>query len=153
MFKADHDPYASLEVSDPTSPQEELAAENVSLRLLLTQAKLSAETLLAQAGIDAKEREALLKRAFSNPWDWRDRGRDTRDIRPGFFKVQAVFNGPWLPACIWRPCPIEFHDDGAWQWLDRWHRLECRRHCICICRHSFRPFTSCHRNDARWCHL
>ena len=33
-------------------------AENVSLRLLLTQAKLSAETLLAQAGIDAREREA-----------------------------------------------------------------------------------------------
>jgi two-component sensor histidine kinase len=58
MFKTDHDPYASLEVSDPTSPQEELAAENVSLRLLLTQAKLSAETLLEQAGIDAKEREA-----------------------------------------------------------------------------------------------
>jgi hypothetical protein len=32
----------------PSSPQEILAAENVSLRLLLTQAKLSAETLLAQ---------------------------------------------------------------------------------------------------------
>ena len=47
-----------MEVSDPTSPQEELAAENVSLRLLLTQAKLSAETLLEQAGIDAREREA-----------------------------------------------------------------------------------------------
>ena len=44
--------------SDPASQQEVLAAENVSLRLLLTQAKLSAETLLAQAGIDAKEREA-----------------------------------------------------------------------------------------------
>ena len=58
MFRTDHDPYASLEASDPTSPQEVLAAENVSLRLLLTQAKLSAETLLAQAGIDAKEREA-----------------------------------------------------------------------------------------------
>jgi two-component sensor histidine kinase len=41
-----------------SSPQEILAAENVSLRLLLTQAKLSAETLLAQAGIDAREREA-----------------------------------------------------------------------------------------------
>ena len=44
--------------SDPSSPQELLTAENVSLRLLLTQAKLSAETLLAQAGIDAREREA-----------------------------------------------------------------------------------------------
>lgn len=58
MFKFDSDLDASLEASDPTSPQEVLAAENVSLRLLLTQAKLSAETLLAQAGIDAKEREA-----------------------------------------------------------------------------------------------
>src|SRR3981189_3114077 len=45
-----------LEV-DPPSSQEFLAAENVSLRLLLTQAELSAQALLAQAGIDAKERE------------------------------------------------------------------------------------------------
>ena len=58
MFKIDHDLDAPLVASDPTSPQEVLAAENVSLRLLLTQAKLSAETLLEQAGIDAKEREA-----------------------------------------------------------------------------------------------
>src|SRR5258708_24925095 len=58
MFKIDHDEDASGLESDPTSPQELLVAENVSLRLLLTQAKLSAETLLAQAGIDAKEREA-----------------------------------------------------------------------------------------------
>src|SRR3984893_2787150 len=43
---------------DPTSPQEFLAAENVSLRLLLIQAELDAQALLAQAGIDAKEREA-----------------------------------------------------------------------------------------------
>src|SRR6476659_927475 len=61
MFRTDHDPYVSMDVSDPTSPQEVLAAENVSLRLLLTQAKLSAETLLAQAGIDAKQREAADK--------------------------------------------------------------------------------------------
>ncbi|MEO8316946.1 MAG: sensor histidine kinase [Bradyrhizobium sp.] len=60
MLKTDHDLDAEP-VSDPTSPQELLAAENVSLRLLLTQAKLSAETLLAQAGIDAKEREAADK--------------------------------------------------------------------------------------------
>jgi two-component sensor histidine kinase len=58
MFKIDLDRDAFDVASDPTSPQEVLAAENVSLRLLLTQAKLSAETLLAQAGIDAKEREA-----------------------------------------------------------------------------------------------
>lgn len=57
MLKPSHDP----DDADPASPQELLAAENVSLRLLLTQAKLSAETLLAQAGIDAKEREAADK--------------------------------------------------------------------------------------------
>src|SRR5260370_10740931 len=39
-------------------PQEFLAAENVSLRLLLAQAEIDAQGLLAQAGIDAKEREA-----------------------------------------------------------------------------------------------
>src|ERR1700694_1727294 len=61
MFKIDHDEDASDLASDPASPQELLVAENVSLRLLLTQAKLSAETLLAQAGIDAKEREAADK--------------------------------------------------------------------------------------------
>jgi two-component sensor histidine kinase len=44
--------------ADLTLPQEFLAAENVSLRLLLTQAELDAQALLAQAGIDAKEREA-----------------------------------------------------------------------------------------------
>ena len=44
--------------ADPTLPQEFLAAENVSLRLLLTQAEVNAQALLAQAGIDAKEREA-----------------------------------------------------------------------------------------------
>lgn len=49
MFKVDH---------DPSSSRELLAAENVSLRLLLTQTKLSVENLLNQAGIDAKEREA-----------------------------------------------------------------------------------------------
>ena len=61
MFKIDLDQDALDEASDPTSPQEVLAAENVSLRLLLTQAKLSAETLLEQAGIDAKERKAADK--------------------------------------------------------------------------------------------
>src|ERR1700739_4549553 len=48
-----HDP------SVPTPPpQDFLAAENVSLRLLLEQAEINAQELLAQAGIDAKEREA-----------------------------------------------------------------------------------------------
>ena len=38
--------------------QDELAAENVSLRLLLAQAEIDAQSLLATAGIDAREREA-----------------------------------------------------------------------------------------------
>ncbi|MGZ5874439.1 MAG: sensor histidine kinase [Bradyrhizobium sp.] len=42
-------------------PQEFLEAENVSLRLLLDQAKIDAQGLLAQAGIDAREREAADK--------------------------------------------------------------------------------------------
>src|ERR1700721_2762776 len=42
-------------------PQEFLASENVSLRLLLAQAEIDAQGLLAQAGIDAKEREAADK--------------------------------------------------------------------------------------------
>src|SRR6266581_4473801 len=58
MLKIDHDRDTPGPTSDPWSPQEVLTAENVSLRLLLTQAELSAEKLLAQAGIDAKEREA-----------------------------------------------------------------------------------------------
>jgi two-component sensor histidine kinase len=47
------------DTSAPTPPpQDFLAAENVSLRLLLEQAEINAQELLAQAGIDAKEREA-----------------------------------------------------------------------------------------------
>jgi len=38
--------------------QDFLAAENVSLRLLLAQAEINTRSLLAKAGIDAKEREA-----------------------------------------------------------------------------------------------
>jgi len=41
--------------------QEYLSAENDSLRLLLEQAVIDAQALLAQAGIDAKEREAADK--------------------------------------------------------------------------------------------
>jgi two-component sensor histidine kinase len=42
-----------------TAPfQPDLAAENVSLRLLLAQAEINARSLLAAAGIDAREREA-----------------------------------------------------------------------------------------------
>ena len=58
MLKTDHDREAVDLAPDPSFAQEQLTAENVSLRLLLTQAQLSAETLLEQAGIDAKAREA-----------------------------------------------------------------------------------------------
>src|SRR6478672_3279701 len=52
--------HAGLPAS-PTPPQEALAAENVDLRLLLAQAEINAQGLLAQAGIDAKERAAADK--------------------------------------------------------------------------------------------
>ena len=41
-----------------SSPSDLLSAENDSLRLLLEQAAIDAKTLLAEAGIEAKEREA-----------------------------------------------------------------------------------------------
>src|ERR1700746_3935702 len=41
--------------------QDSLAAENVSLRLLLAQAEINTRSLLAQAGIDARERKAADK--------------------------------------------------------------------------------------------
>jgi two-component sensor histidine kinase len=56
MSKIDREPPDLT--AELTLPQEFLAAENVSLRLLLTQAEVNAQALLAQAGIDAKEREA-----------------------------------------------------------------------------------------------
>src|SRR4030088_3533873 len=61
MFEMDgHEepPHLSAEA---TPPQEFLAAENVSLRLLLAQAEIDAQDLLTQAGIDAREREAADK--------------------------------------------------------------------------------------------
>jgi len=61
MLKMDDDRETVDLVSGASLIQEQLTAENVSLRLLLTQAKLSAESLLEQAGIDAKAREAADK--------------------------------------------------------------------------------------------
>ncbi len=58
MLKIDDDRDALDLMSGSSFAQEQLTAENVSLRLLLTQARLNAETLLEQAGIDAKAREA-----------------------------------------------------------------------------------------------
>lgn len=47
--------------SNGSTVQESLTAENDGLRLLLEQAVIDAKTLLAQAGIEAKEREAADK--------------------------------------------------------------------------------------------
>jgi two-component sensor histidine kinase/DNA-binding response OmpR family regulator len=56
------DPYAAAASGDSHSlTQKALAAENDSLRLLLGQADMDAKALLAQAGIDAEEREAANK--------------------------------------------------------------------------------------------
>ena len=49
------------EASHPSAQEAALSAENDSLRLLLEQAGIDAETLLARAGIDAKKREAADK--------------------------------------------------------------------------------------------
>src|SRR5580704_2714805 len=53
--------YQSHSTEAAAPPQEFLAAENASLRLLLEQAEIDARDLLAQAGIDAKEREVADK--------------------------------------------------------------------------------------------
>ena len=58
MFEIDdHQDDRRLNTEAP-APPEFLAAENVSLRLLLAQAEIDARGLLAQAGIEAREREA-----------------------------------------------------------------------------------------------
>src|ERR1700674_107739 len=44
-------------MAGPTVPQAFLKAENVGLRMLLEQAEIDAKALLAQAGIDAQQRE------------------------------------------------------------------------------------------------
>jgi two-component sensor histidine kinase len=44
-------------MTGPTAPQEFLKAENTGLRLLLEQAAIDSEALLAQVGIDTKQRE------------------------------------------------------------------------------------------------
>jgi len=61
MFEIDdHQDHRPLSTKAPPPP-EFLAAENLSLRLLLAQAHIDASSLLAQAGIDAREREAADK--------------------------------------------------------------------------------------------
>ena len=57
MFKADL--RTDQRVGSSVDPHQDfLAAENVSLRLLLTQAEINTRSLLANAGIEAREREA-----------------------------------------------------------------------------------------------
>src|ERR1700749_4001028 len=61
MFEIDPVQDRRLSSADATHPQEFLAAENVSLRVVLAQAEINAQELREQAGIDAKEREAADK--------------------------------------------------------------------------------------------
>jgi two-component sensor histidine kinase len=61
MFDVDQPRHHGRFAPEAPPPQEFLAAENVSLRLLLAQAEINAMGLLAQAGIDAREREAADK--------------------------------------------------------------------------------------------
>src|SRR5258707_11996163 len=58
MFEFDHHQDRHHLKVGGAPPQDFLAAENVSLRLLLAQAEINAQELLDQAGIDAREREA-----------------------------------------------------------------------------------------------
>lgn len=61
--------WSAMSEADRTDPrpttgatpfQPDLAAENVSPRLLLAQAEINARGLLATAGIDAREREGIV---------------------------------------------------------------------------------------------
>jgi two-component sensor histidine kinase len=54
-------PLAAGALASANDTKESLAAENDSLRLLLEQAEIDSKVMLAQAGIDAKEREAADK--------------------------------------------------------------------------------------------
>ena len=58
MFEIDDQQDDRRLSTEAPPPSEFLAAENISLRLLLAQAEIDARGLLAQAGIDAREREA-----------------------------------------------------------------------------------------------
>jgi two-component sensor histidine kinase len=58
MFEIDHHQDQRHSSVGGAPPQDFLAAENVSLRLLLAQAEINTQELLEQAGIDAREREA-----------------------------------------------------------------------------------------------
>jgi hypothetical protein len=40
----------------------------------------------------------------------RPKGLRTSDPEPGYFKLRFVRRGPWVPAIIWRPCPLILPD-------------------------------------------
>jgi two-component sensor histidine kinase len=61
MFEFDQPQDQRASSVERPPPQEFLAAENVSLRLLLAQAEIDAQSLLDQAGLNAREREAADK--------------------------------------------------------------------------------------------
>jgi hypothetical protein len=42
---------------------------------------------------------------------------------PGFFKMRLARGGPWVPAIIYQPCPIEFHPE-TFQAVDRVYHLK-----------------------------
>jgi hypothetical protein len=42
---------------------------------------------------------------------------------PGFFKMRLTRGGPWVPAILYRPCPIEFNPE-TFQGVDRVYHLE-----------------------------
>ncbi|HET98765.1 MAG TPA: hypothetical protein ENH89_00020 [Aurantimonas coralicida] len=41
---------------------------------------------------------------------------------PGFFRLKLTRGGPWVPAILYRPCPIEFEPE-TFQAVDRHYRL------------------------------
>lgn len=43
------------------------------------------------------------------------------------FKCKLVKGAPWIPAIIFRPCPIEMFVDEPWNWYDRWPALQAAR--------------------------
>ncbi len=42
---------------------------------------------------------------------------------PGHFKMRLVKQGPWVPALIYRPCPLELEPE-TFQHIDRWPHLK-----------------------------
>jgi hypothetical protein len=40
----------------------------------------------------------------------RPRGLQTSEPEPGYFKLRLIRRGAWVPAIIWRPCPLILPD-------------------------------------------